>query len=353
MRQFLYKIATDQKQGGGVALAKVVLWLLSLVYHFFVKLRTLFYNIGLFKKYRLPCRVISVGNLTVGGVGKTPIVEFIAQFLQSKNVQTAILTRGYMGNQTIDGGQKSDEVAMLEKELSGISVLVGPNRVQNAQRHLEHHATGVFLLDDGFQHLKLSRDLDIVAIDTTNPWGNGCLLPRGVLRESKSALKRADLFIVTKADLGNEHLPKIKEELKLMCPETMIVETNHQPVCLVNAQSGEKVNLELICGKKICAVSSIGSPNSFTLTLQKLGAVIEKHFAFMDHHNYKKEDVERIGKACLNLGVTAIITTEKDIVKLKDFLDVIPDQIHVYSLKIKIIVTSGEEQLLERVDNIL
>jgi len=353
MKQFLYRVATDQIQGRGSALVKIVLWFLSLVYSFFVMLWTLFYNIGILKKYRLPTRVISIGNLTVGGVGKTPLVEFIAKVCQSKNIRAVILTRGYMGNRTVDGRRTSDEALMLEKELSGVPILVGSDRVQNARSYLKHNNADVFLLDDGFQHLKLSRDLDIVAIDATNPWGNGFLLPRGILREPKSALKRAQMFVLTKTDLGIKHLTEIKEELQLISPETLIIETIHQPVCFVDARSGETVDLELVREKRICAVSSIGSPDSFMQTLKKLGADIGKHFSFMDHHNYQREDVVSIGKTCLNLGITKIVTTEKDCVKLKHFFDVIPDQIRVLSLKIRIVITNGEEKFLERIANIL
>jgi len=265
----------------------------------------------------------------------------------------AILTRGYMENQASDDIQKSDEALMLEKELSGVPILVGSNRIKNAQNYLQHNQADIFLLDDGFQHIQLSRDLDIVAIDTTNPWGNGFLLPRGILRESKKALKRAQMFILTKADFGKENIPGLRDELKRICPEAMIIETNHQPGCFTDIRSEESIPLDQFCGDKVCAVSSIGTPATFMQTLDTLGTEVEKHFSFIDHHAYTRADVDRISKSCIDLRIATLITTEKDSVKLKEFLNVIPKQISVLSLKIKIVITQGEEQFLERINNLL
>jgi tetraacyldisaccharide 4'-kinase len=353
MKRFLYRVATDQIQGKGIAFLKIILWLLSLAYHFFVTAWALFYNIGIFKKYRLPCRVISIGNLTVGGVGKTPLVELVAQVLQRKNVQAVILTRGYKGHRTVEGGRINDEAMMLKGKLPGAPVLVGSDRVKNAQNYLKHSKADVFLLDDGFQHLRLSRDLDITAIDATNPWGNGFLLPRGILRESKSALKRAQIIVLTKTDLGQKHLQRIKGDLRSICPATLILESIHRPVSFVDARSAEAVGLELVRASTICAVSSIGDPDAFAQTLGKLGADIKKHFSFMDHHTYAPKDVEAIVQACLSLGIMDIITTEKDYVKLKYFLNKIPERIRVLFLKIEIVITDGKEKFLEGIDHIL
>jgi len=353
MKRFLYLVATDQIKGGVVAIVQVVLWILSQAYGFCVALRGAFYKVGIFKHHQLSCPVISVGNLTVGGVGKTPLVELIARALREKGVGAAILTRGYMGEGVDARGQSSDEAVMLENVLSNVPILVGADRIKSAKAHLAQNKVGAFLLDDGFQHWRLSRDVDIVAIDATNPWGNGCLLPRGILREGKKALLRAHIFVLTKVDLGREHAQNLKDDLKLINPKALIVEAVHQPVALSDMRFGEVVDLASVRGQKICAVCSIGAPDSFTKTLVKLGADVGGQFAFMDHHRYARDDVQRIVQSCQEGQVKTVVTTEKDAVKLKSFLEVFPESIRVLSLRIKVVIVNGEDAFLERIHRVL
>jgi tetraacyldisaccharide 4'-kinase len=353
MRKFLYAVATDQVNGAGVSVLKGLLWVLSKVYGVLVALRRYLYKTGLLKRHRFLFPVISVGNLTMGGVGKTPLVEYIAQSLKEKGVQPVILMRGYMDRGFGRHGQNSDEAMMLRSILADIPVLIGADRVKNAQAFLRKNKTDVFLLDDGFQHLRIVRDLDVVAIDTTNPWGNGQLLPRGILRESKEALERAHVFVLTKADLGEEQVAPLKSELQRINPSALIVESIHEPVILLDLRSGEEFDLKWVQAKKIAAVSGIGSPGSFVKILARRGAEIVQDFTFMDHHPYVPSDIDHIVKLCQDAGISTVVTTEKDAVKLKLFLDMVPGNFRILSLKIKISLTSGKEQFFERISRLL
>lgn len=353
MKRFLYLVATDQLNGISISIVKLFLWVLSWVYCVLMVLRGVLYKISVLKTLKLSCPVISIGNLTVGGTGKTPLIEFLAEVLGDRNSKVVILMRGYMDGGTGSQAHKSDEATMLEDVFPDIPVLIGANRGKNAQTYLKDHSADVFLLDDGFQHQQLARDVDIVVVDSTDPWGNGCLMPRGILRESKHALKRAQIFVLTKTDLGKNNLDMINKDLKARNPEALIVETIHKPVSLVDLRQGAVVDLKVISGRQVCAVCSIGNPNSFKQTLTGLGANIEKFNPFMDHHIYTDEDIKCVVRSCQDQNIAMIVTTEKDAVKLKLLLDKFPEEIQILSLRIKIVITEGEDQFLERIDRIL
>lgn len=335
-----------------VPVIKAALWILSQLFRCLLVIRTGLFRIGLLRQHQLSRPVISVGNLTLGGVGKTPIVEFIAKALKDKGIKPAILLRGYMANNSSAQIHESDEATMLKAKLD-IPVLVGKDRAQNAKMFLEHDAADVFLLDDGFQHRQLSRDLDIVAIDTTNPWGNGHLLPRGILREPKKVLSCADILILTKANLGRERIDGIKTDIIKINPKALVVEAIHHPVVFLDMRTGQEADLALVRGQKICTVCSIGAPNSFIKTLVDLEADIDGHFAFRDHHVYCDQDIERIVALCKKQGIASVVITEKDEVKIKDFIGMIPDDVRVLVLKVEISIISEEEAFLERIYHIL
>ena len=349
MKRFLYLIATDQLKGGLASIVGPFLQILSYVYHFVTTLKRSLYDIGLYKKHHLPCPVISVGNLTVGGTGKTPLIVFLVETLQSRDVDIAILTRGYMQGRS----EKSDEVAMLQGRFPDVPILVGANRVRNAQAYLINNKADAFLLDDGLQHQRLFRDLEIIVIDTTNPWGNGYLLPRGILRESKSALRGAQIFVLTRTDLGRDNVRAVYDVLSSINPKALTVETIHKPVSLIDNRSLAIVDLGVISQKKVCVISSIGNPGSFVQTLTGLEANIGAHFEFMDHHIYTRQDIDRIDQTCRDQGIATIVTTEKDAVKLQGFWNVFQYDTQLLSLRIQIMFTEGGEQFLERISHIL
>lgn len=350
VRHKLYLIATGQAEGWYVAPVQAGLWILSFMFRGLILARHAFYRAGVFKRHVLPGPVISVGNLTVGGTGKTPLVSHIAQLLKSKGCRPVILTRGYMA--ASDKRVESDEAAMLRAQL-GIPVLAGADRVRSVQAFLKTGSADCFVLDDGFQHWRIKRDLDIVTIDATNPWGNGHVLPRGILREPKRALARADVFVLTKSDIGRDRVGRIRAELGAINPKALIAETVHEPVDFIDARTNEVVGLKSVRGMKVCSVCGVAGPNTFIKTLIDLEADIDGHFTFPDHHVYGQADMERITALCRERGISTLITTEKDIIKWKVLMASVPDGIRVLTLKIRIAFISQEAALRERIYHLL
>ncbi len=345
-------MATDQVNGPLAGIGKLFLWILSYIYGAVVRIIVFFYKRGVLRRRRLDRPVISVGNLTVGGSGKTPVVMRLAQILREKNFKPVVLTRGYMDKGAASSRRGSDEAVMLKEALPGVPVLVGPNRFQNAQDFLKNQAADIFILDDGFQHWRLARDLDIVILDAVNPWGNGHLLPRGVLREPLSALKRADIIAVTKTNLsGTGTVEEIKARLAVLCPDKMIVWARHQPMGLMDLRSDKVEGLSFLRGKDICSFCGVGDPASFKKILTDLGARVKEHIAFMDHYSYNVQDIRRIGERCRKESIDTIVTTEKDAVKLTPFLEGFDSfgVVRVFYLKIQMVFEGDEGEFIKRV----
>ena len=192
IKTYYIDLVKDKRKGALAAFFSFFLLLISFIYGFFVKLTLRCYQMKLFKSYRPGCRLISVGNISWGGTGKTPLVEALAKFLQQEGKKPAVLIRGY----------GKDEIYMLKDKLKDIPVLAGRNRIRTARYALKHYGADTIILDDGFQHWRLERDLDIVLIDVKFPFGNRSLTPRGILREPLSSLSRADVFGLTNSDLA-------------------------------------------------------------------------------------------------------------------------------------------------------
>ncbi len=342
MKMFFYRVITDQVSGATVFILKVILRLLSYGYAAGVRTIAFMYRQGYRKSYRLNRPVISIGNITVGGVGKTPLVIALAQMCQRHNLRPVILTRGYKGLGSCL--VHSDEVLMLHEVLGDVPILVGANRIKNAQEYLRNNAVDVFILDDGFQHWRLARDMDIVAIDATNPWGNGYLLPRGILREPLVALRRAHWIVLTKTDFNGTDIPGIRNRLAALdCPQPVVLAV-YRPIELVNLKSGTKGMPEMLRSKRICCFSSLGSPATFVQTLIRLGAEIQKIFNFIDHHAYNKKDIQRILEYCRVNHITTIVTTHKDAVKLLEFATEFnqAQEIECLFLRIETVLLEGE-----------
>jgi len=289
-----------------------ILFLLSIpfafLYFIIIALRNVFYAFNIFRKYKINAKVISVGNITWGGTGKTPVAAFIADMLAKKNHRVSILIRGY-GN---------DESELLPKLTSNVPVIIGKDRVKTGIEAVENHLSDTVILDDGFQHRRLIRDLDIVCIDAVKPFGNGCVIPAGILREGLGSLKRADIFLITKADLisGKENLEKLEKKLKAINPKALIVKSIHRPLYFYKIMNEEKVNIGELKNGELVLVSAIGSPECFEKTILRLGLKINKHFIFRDHYLYRKEDISNIEDYCKKNQLDTVITTEKDAVKL-------------------------------------
>jgi len=343
MKTFCYNIATDQDNSLKAKMFAPVLWVLAKVYGVCVQFILFLHKRSILKQYRLSEKVICVGNITLGGTGKTPLVEFLIRLLKKNGFKPAVLTRGYMCQKQ----KLSDEAEQLRKSFPDVPVLVGSNRYEKAKEFLKDNDADVFIMDDGFQHWRLFRDLDIVAINSNNPFGNGCVIPRGIMREPLSSLKRAQMFVLTKIQSGSSS-DALKERLKTVHPECDIVETVHQSENLKNLQSGENEDLSFLKGKMICSFCSIGDPDSFVSSLFSLGANIKRNFTFMDHHLYTKENIFELNIYCKSNDIKFLVTTQKDEAKLAPFISQF-DDITLLSLGISIDFLSGEEKFINRV----
>jgi tetraacyldisaccharide 4'-kinase len=301
---------------------------LSWVYGVGIWIRATLYQRGVFKSKRLPCRVISVGNITVGGTGKTPLVAALAKELLRRGMHVGILSRGYRGLKERTGGvlsdgsriyltpaEAGDEPFMLATMLSGVPVLVGKKRYEMGVHAYERFGVDVLILDDGFQHLMVKRDVDIVLIDTRRGFGNGRLFPRGPLREPLRCLHRASLLVLTKTE-PSQPLDKIECVLSTHAPAVPLYHTRYKPVSLVEVASGKKFPPQLVHGKKVLAFAGVADPEYFVHVLKGLGADIVRAVHFPDHHRYMPEDMRNLGE--YRDTVDCYVTTEKDYVKLQE-----------------------------------
>jgi tetraacyldisaccharide 4'-kinase len=309
--------------------AKVLLFpltLLSLPYEWGVRIRTLLYSINLRKTKRLACPVISVGNITVGGTGKTPLVIMLAKGLMGRGIPMAILSRGYKGKEpsgplVSDGKtillspeESGDEPFQMAQALKGIPVLVGKDRFANGQLALQQFDIRGMLLDDGYQHLKLHRDLNILLIDSEIGFGDHHLLPRGILREPLGHLHRADLFLLTKVE-DPENCRPLEKILRECHPSSPVFHSHYEPQGLIGSD-GKWIGLQALKAKKALVVSGIANPAYFSLLLRKCGLEIVREMIFPDHHRFTSKDLAAIEKE--SKEADWILTTAKDIAKLRE-----------------------------------
>lgn len=322
-------------------MARCGLWLAAIAYGLVVRVRNRLFDRGWRATTRVAVPVVSVGNLTAGGTGKTPCVEFVARYYRGRERRVAILSRGYGG-----AGGPNDEALVLEENLPDVPHLQGADRLFLARAAIEELESEVLLLDDGFQHRRLARDLDLVLIDATEPWGHGHLLPRGLLREPRAGLRRASLVVLTRVDQASpEALPLLRQALQRLAPGVPVIETCHGPVELVN---GSRVStpLDSLRGRSVAAFCGIGNPEAFRRTLADLGADVRAFRAYPDHHAYRREDVDDLKSWVTTLPADGLaLTTQKDLVKLRmDRLGACP----LWSLRVRLGVLSGREDLEQR-----
>jgi len=301
------------------------LYLLSLPYGGAVCARSLFYSLGLLKTRTLPCPVISIGNITVGGTGKTPLVMALAKGLTDRGISVAILSRGYKGKRisepvVSDGKsiflspeESGDEPFLMAKACQGIPVLVGKNRFTNGRIALDRFGVKGLLLDDGYQHLPLYRNINILLIDSHIGFGDHGLLPRGILREPLSHLRRADLFLLTKVE-NPQTIQPLEKKIHEIHPSPQVFHSHYEPVSLVSPKDEEE-ELDSLKGREILALSGVANPGYFSSMLRKCGAKIVGEAIFPDHHVYTSEDLSSIEEK--SKRADCIVTTEKDMVKLK------------------------------------
>ena len=305
----------------------IFFYLLSLPYGGAVRARSRLFDLGVLRQERIGCPVVSVGNLTVGGTGKTPMVILLAGLLKQWGLRPAVLSRGYGGKSrsgvlvVSDGRdvlagpeEAGDEPVLIARRLRDVPVLAGPKRVITGRYALEHFDIDAILLDDGFQHRYLMRDLDIVLLDSRQPLGNGFVLPRGPLREAPSALERAGLIAFTRSEGGAA--PPVDGRLSAILSRRPSLRTRIRPTALIEAE-GAELPLSDLARKRVFAFAGIAQPESFRQTLEALGATITGFRAFPDHHRYTAEDLGRIEHDAGLSRADIVLATEKDLVKLQ------------------------------------
>jgi tetraacyldisaccharide 4'-kinase len=339
---FVLEVIFEERRGKRAAVMRTTLYLLSKVFQVLVKFRRFLYNVRILRDSTLGVQVIAIGNLTVGGTGKTPVVEKFARELQDQGRQVAILSRGYRSKPTplgirvlnkllfredrtpprivsdgksllLDSDSAGDEPYMLASNLRDVVVLVDKDRVKSGRYAIEKFGCDTLLLDDGFQYWKLrGRRRDIVLIDCQQPFGNERMLPRGTLREPPSHLARANTIFITKSDGNTEALRKRISQFNSTAP---IIECIHHPLYFEDVFTGERFGLEHLKNKRVASLSGIAQPESFENSLGTIGAELVYSKRFADHHRFTQQEVINVINRSKKRQAQIIVTTQKDAVR--------------------------------------
>ncbi|HLF85616.1 MAG TPA: tetraacyldisaccharide 4'-kinase [Nitrospiria bacterium] len=306
------------------------LTLASYIFLGLIEARRFSYRIGLLKSNRLNCKVISIGNLTVGGTGKTPFVIFLAERLKQMGRSVAVITRGYKAGSKepislvsdkervlLAPSDAGDEAYLVASRLKGVPVIIGKDRHLAGEYALRSFQVDTIILDDGFQYLSLEKDVEILLVDSTDPAGNGYMLPRGILREPFSGLSRSNAIILTRADQA-DRLDSVVGDIKRYSDSIGIYYSRFKPVGLKEIRSGAEEGIGHITGKRLLLFSGIGNPRSFSQMIGRLGGEVVREMIFPDHHNYMIRELEQIELFASRNKIDIIVTTEKDGVKIAE-----------------------------------
>ena len=327
----------------------IVLPPLSLLYGAVTRTRLSLYRRGTFHTTKLERPVISVGNITTGGTGKTPLVEWVARTVAAEGKKVCILTRGYGRKnphlQVIvsDGygvlaapNEAGDEPYLLATRLVGLAAVISSaDRIAAGQEAIKDFGTDCFVLDDGFQHLRIARDLNIVTMDATNPWGGGKLLPYGRLRETPDSLSRADCVVITRCDQV-DHLDDLRSDIRMLIGERPIFHSRMRTARVSSLKNGSD---PLPSPARVAAFCAVGNPHSFFEHVRRSGFEFGLQKSFPDHHAYSQDEIDSLARAAKSAGASALITTAKDAVKLRTLSFTLP----CYVLEIEIEIDNGEE----------
>ena len=367
LEQYAIAVILDKRHGFRASLLRVILRALSFIYLAIVQVRLYLYRNRILKERQLGCLVISIGNLTVGGTGKTPVVEKFARALQRGGRRVAILSRGYKSidkrrkkswferlidkntpdpprvvsdgkNVLLDSATAGDEPYMLASNLRGVAVVVDKDRVKAGLHAIKELDVDTLLLDDGLQYLHLKHRLDIVLVDRQAPFGNEHLLPRGTLREPPRNIRRASYILITKCN--GESNDALIQRIRRFNRTAEIIECAHRPLYLQHVYRDERLPLDYLQDLYIASLCGIAAPESFESGLRSLGAKIELSRHFADHHRYSENELRTFLQRCVKRDVHAIITTEKDAVRLPK-IDPLP--VPIYYLRVEIEILTGHE----------
>jgi tetraacyldisaccharide 4'-kinase len=362
---FVLEVIFGQRRGKRAALVRSLLFLLSKGFHVAVKTRRFLYNVRILRDSTLGVQVIAIGNLTVGGTGKTPVVEKFARVLQDQGRNVAILSRGYRSKPPpltkrlidrlllrrdstpprvvsdgksllLDSETAGDEPYMLASNLNDVIVLVDKDRVKSARYAIEKFGCDTLLLDDGFQYWRLrGRRQDIVLIDCQQPFGNDQLLPRGILREPPTHLSRATTIFITKS---NGKTQELRRRIMSYNTTARIIECIHHPLYFEDVFTGERKGLDFLKGKRIASLSGIAQPESFEQSLIELGGELVYSKRFADHHRFTQQEIINAINRSKKRQAEAIITTQKDAVR---FPKIDRRDLLFYFMRVEIKIVSG------------
>jgi tetraacyldisaccharide 4'-kinase len=315
------KLISGQSSGFGASMLRFLLGIAAIGYSLVVRLRNFLYSKGMLKMHHVDSAVLCVGNITAGGTGKTPLVVWLCNLitqnpkLKIQNYKCAILTRGYK-TRVQENKDFKDEIAILAESCPEAKVIVNPDRLAGAAEAIDKYAAKVLIMDDGFQHRRLARDLDIVTIDATQPFGHGKMLPAGLLREPVSSLNRAGVVVITRCDQVTEvQLSELEQKLRATNPDMIISRSIHAPV-YAKSKDNKEISIEQLKGKKVVAFCGIGNPDAFLKTVKNIGAELAGSAVFDDHHHYTNACLTEITERAKKLGVDLILTTQKDWTKI-------------------------------------
>jgi tetraacyldisaccharide 4'-kinase len=325
------------------------LWLASQGYRLAAGAQRSGYASGMRRRRRLPCPAVSIGNLTLGGTGKTPLTEWTAQWYRRQGWRVAVLSRGYGGASTeqpqvvsvgegpvTDWRTIGDEAYLLACRLPGVPVLVGRNRYASGLYACQQLGAQVVVLDDGFQHHALHRDCDVVLIDASNPFGHGALLPRGTLREPLRALRRARVIVLSRVETAGDAVPRLCEQIRHYADRQPIYRMTVSPDVLHRQGTDCSVDPSWLQQRRVVAFAGLGNPRAFAASLARCRARVVAFLAFPDHHPYTPADWQAIREAVCHEGAEALVTTEKDAVRLEASW---PLPVPLYTLRISVELT--------------
>jgi len=372
MEAFLVDVVYDRRTGRSANVAAWILNGFSYLFECVVRLRWFLYSNRIFRNRPLGCLVVVVGNLTVGGTGKTPVVEKFARSLHEQGRKVAILSRGYKSKKEplykkwwraishisepppriVSDGEKvlmgpreaGDEPYMLARNLPGVHVLVDKNRVKAGAFAIRRFGCDTLILDDGLQYLPLKGSMNLVLVDKTNPFGNRRLLPRGILREPVSHLRRASYVFLTKSD--STPSDQLISDIHRYNPDVEIIECAHKPTHLQSLDLKEKFPIEKLNGARVGAFSGIAVPEGFEAFLREHGASVRYNRRFLDHHWFSERELMEIGEQAKSIGVDFLVTTEKDAVRIGEEMDF---GLPIYFLRLEIGILSGANDFGEAI----
>lgn len=370
IQHYVLDVIYERRKGTFVPVVRVLLRLLSAVFEWAVQVRLYCYRTGIFKTKSLGCMIVSIGNITVGGTGKTPAVEMFARALQKEGRKVAVISRGYRSSsrfrlkrsikkllfllprekqvKVVSDGTKiflnsafaGDEPYMLAKKLPGVVVIVDKDRIKAGEYAIQNFGVDTIILDDGYQYLSLNPRYDVVLVDTTNPFGNNRMLPGGVLREPISNLSRADLIMLTKSHPNND-LDELKSRIRQHNYRAEFIESQHRSLQLFNLCDDSAKDTDFIKGKRIALVSGIADPQGFEQAVQDFGPQIIAKHRFQDHHRFSEKEIRRILKEANKKNIAAIVTTEKDAVRFPKLENT--KGIPIFYLQVKLEILSGNK----------